>query len=148
MRYFINNKIIQNSKNMKRSALCTPTRWWYFMTSKVKFVHLKIKFLLVMLNVGLVHCSIPEEKVKYNTKFSFCYIGNIINYTWFGCVLLCYNDKLVVGLVYGVECHFQWYFSYIVVVSYIVAVSFIGGGNKSIRRKPPTCCKTLTNFIT
>jgi len=29
--------------------------------------------------------------------------------------------------------------------SYIVAVSFIGGGN---RRKPPTCSKSLTNFIT
>ena len=43
------------------------------------------------------------------------------------------------GLAYGVQRHFQQYFSYIVVVS------FIGGGN---RRKPPTCLKTLTNFIT
>ena len=33
--------------------------------------------------------------------------------------------------------HFQQYFSYIVVVS------FIGGG---IRRKPPTCRKSLTNI--
>ena len=32
--------------------------------------------------------------------------------------------------------------------SYIVAVSFIGGGNRSIRRKQPTCNKSLTNFIT
>jgi hypothetical protein len=38
---------------------------------------------------------------------------------------------------YGVYCHFQQYFSYIVVVS------FIGGGN---RRKPPTCRKSLTNW--
>jgi len=37
---------------------------------------------------------------------------------------------------------FQQYFSY------IVAVSFIGGGNRSIRRKPPTLHKSLTNFIT
>jgi len=44
--------------------------------------------------------------------------------------------------VYGVYRHFQQYFSY------IVAVSFIGGGNRSTRRKPPTCCKSLTNFIT
>ena len=30
-----------------------------------------------------------------------------------------------------------------------VTVSFIGGGNQSTRRKPPTsCCKSLTNFIT
>jgi hypothetical protein len=26
--------------------------------------------------------------------------------------------------------------------------SFIGGGNRSTRRKPPTCRKSLTNFIT
>ena len=30
---------------------------------------------------------------------------------------------------------------------YMVAVSFIGAGNLSIRRKPPTCLKSLTNFI-
>jgi hypothetical protein len=29
---------------------------------------------------------------------------------------------------------------------YIVAVSIIGGGNKSTQRKPPTCRKSLTNF--
>jgi hypothetical protein len=39
-------------------------------------------------------------------------------------------------------CHLKQYFSY------IVAVSFIGGGNRSTRRKPPTCRKSLTNFIT
>jgi len=43
---------------------------------------------------------------------------------------------------YGVLCHFQQYFSYIVVVS------FIGGGNLGMRRNPLTCCKSLTNFIT
>jgi hypothetical protein len=33
--------------------------------------------------------------------------------------------------------------------SYIVAVSFIAGRNRSIRKKPPTCCrKSLANFIT
>ena len=32
--------------------------------------------------------------------------------------------------------------------SYIVAISFICGGNWSTRRKPPTCRKSLTNFIT
>jgi len=32
--------------------------------------------------------------------------------------------------------------------SYIVAVSFIGGGNPSTQRKPQTCRKWLTNFIT
>jgi hypothetical protein len=32
--------------------------------------------------------------------------------------------------------------------SYIVAVIFIDGGNSSTRRKPPTCRKSMTNFIT
>jgi hypothetical protein len=27
-------------------------------------------------------------------------------------------------------------------------ISFIGGGNQRTQRKPPTCCKSLTNFIT
>jgi len=30
----------------------------------------------------------------------------------------------------------------------IVAVSFIGGENQSTSRKPSTCCKSLTKFIT
>jgi len=30
----------------------------------------------------------------------------------------------------------------------VVVVSFIGGGNQSTERKPPTCHKSLTNFIT
>jgi hypothetical protein len=37
------------------------------------------------------------------------------------------------GLDYGVYRHFQQYFSY------IMAVRFIGGGNRSNREKPPTC---------
>ena len=46
------------------------------------------------------------------------------------------------GLYYGILRHFQQYFSY------IVAVSFIGGGNRSTWRKPPTCRESLTNFFT
>ena len=54
-----------------------------------------------------------------------------------------FHCKLVwFGLVYDVSRHFQQYFSY------IVAVSCIGEGNLSTRRKPPTCRKSLTNFIT
>jgi hypothetical protein len=37
--------------------------------------------------------------------------------------------------------HFQQYFSY------FVAVSFIGGGNWSIRRKPSACRMSLKNLI-
>ena len=51
--------------------------------------------------------------------------------------------KLIGWLVHSVnKRHFQQYFSY------IVAVSFIAGGNRKTRRKPPTCRKSLTNFIT
>jgi len=41
------------------------------------------------------------------------------------------------ALLYGVLRHFQQYFTC------IVAVSFIGGGNGSTQRKPPTCRKSL-----
>jgi hypothetical protein len=43
---------------------------------------------------------------------------------------------------YGVSRHFQQYFSYIVVVS------FIGGRSRRARREPPTMGKQLVSFIT
>ena len=46
------------------------------------------------------------------------------------------------SMAYGDSRHFQKYFSYIVVVSFIV------GGNRSTKRKPPTRRKSLTKFIT
>jgi hypothetical protein len=49
---------------------------------------------------------------------------------------------VVIGWFYGVERHFEQFFSY------IVEVSFIAGGNQKTQRKPPTCRKSLTNFIT
>jgi hypothetical protein len=49
---------------------------------------------------------------------------------------------IVVYLFDGVYHPFQQYFSY------IVAVSFIGGGNWWTRKKPLTCRKSLSNFIT
>jgi DeoR/GlpR family transcriptional regulator of sugar metabolism len=54
----------------------------------------------------------------------------------------CPRQCLLVSLFGGVYRQFQQYFSY------IVAVSFIGGGNRMTRRKPPTCRKSLTNIIT
>ena len=51
-----------------------------------------------------------------------------------------YGDGLVWFMV--LKCTFQQYFSY------IVADSFIGGGNQSTWGKIQTCCKSLTNFIT
>jgi len=43
---------------------------------------------------------------------------------------------------------FNAIFNNISVTKYIVAVSFIGGGNLITSGKPPACCKSLTNFIT
>jgi hypothetical protein len=43
--------------------------------------------------------------------------------------------RLFLGWFYGDQRHFQQYFSY------IVAVSFIGGGNLSIRKKSLNCLK-------
>jgi hypothetical protein len=48
---------------------------------------------------------------------------------------------MYVCLFDGALRHFQQYFSY------IMAVSFIGGGNWNTWRKPPTCRKSPTNFI-
>ena len=54
-------------------------------------------------------------------------------------VILAISTGLV--WIYSVKRHFQKYFSN------IVAVIFIGGGNQRIRRKLPTCRKSLTKFI-
>jgi hypothetical protein len=43
---------------------------------------------------------------------------------------------------FGVQRHFQQYFSY------IMATRFSGGGSRSTRRKLPTLSKQLVNFIT
>jgi len=48
----------------------------------------------------------------------------------------------IVDGFYGVYRHFQQYFSYIVVVS------FIDGGKRRIRRQLPNCRKPLIIFIT
>jgi len=55
---------------------------------------------------------------KYDTKFQ-----SLLNFV----------SKSTNFMVNGVLRHFQQYFSY------IMGVSFIGGGNRRTRRKPPTC---------
>ena len=70
---------------------------------------------------------IPSTKRVSDTVLS---TYNVIGSDWWGVVILINAT------------HFQPYFSYIVVVS------FISGGNRSTQRKPQTCFKSLTNFIT
>jgi hypothetical protein len=75
-------------------------------------------------------------KLENLNKIKFEYLGNTEKL-----YKLCCMHHF--GLVYHVYHHFQQYFSYY----YIVAVRFIGGGNRSTLRKQ-TCRKSLTNFIT
>ena len=69
-------------------------------------------------------------------------------FSWFGWLvgwlvgLVGLVGWLVGWLAYGILHHFQQY------LRYIVAVSFIGGGNRSTWRKPLTCRKSLKNVIT
>ena len=70
---------------------------------------------------------------KFIARMFSC-IWDKIEYT-----LIRYFSRL---LAYDVKCHFQQYFSD------MVAISFIGGESPSTRRKPTTCRKSLTNFIT
>ena len=97
-----------------------------FMVSKIFVIHQLIRNHYVMwwsywvLNLG------EERNVVYEDHISFLQSFGIkqTNKTY---------------LFDGYYRHFQQYYSY------IVAVSCIGGGN---RRKPPTCRKSMTNFIT
>jgi hypothetical protein len=57
------------------------------------------------------------------------------------CHCACHQNKVWL-MAYDDSFHFQQYFSYIVVVS------FIGGGNRNIRRKSPTCHNSSRNCIT
>jgi hypothetical protein len=67
-------------------------------------------------------------KIPQNTSKYFCWRLLI--------TISCY-----MCLFDGVKRHFQQYFSY------IVAVSFIGGWNRGPGKTPPTCRKSLINFI-
>ena len=69
---------------------------------------------------------IPHNLSKKNQLVTFLFAMKL-SVVWFGSMVL--------------KRHFQPYFSY------IVAISFIDGGNRSTRWKPPTCRKSLTNFI-
>ena len=62
----------------------------------------------------------------------FCFLTKL-GYEWYGLVL------------FGLWCLAPLSTKYF---SYIVAVTFIGWGNRSTQRKPSTCHKSMTNFTT
>ena len=57
------------------------------------------------------------------------------------CLFICY---IVISFLLVVMI---WFMVFNATFSYIVAVSFIGGGNWCTLRKPMFCRKSLTNFI-
>jgi hypothetical protein len=88
---------------------------------------------------GVVYSTCPQPAQTLTIKDYVIHlpkVSSIVSYFLLVriCLFVCFFDD-----VYR---HFQQYFSY------IVAVSFIGGGNRRTRRKPPTCRKSLKNFIT
>jgi hypothetical protein len=87
----------------------------------------------------------------YSNSLTYIYIAahytNFLTYIYMAAHYTMSNIHTIVysrrfGLVSGVLRHFKQY------VSYMVVVNFIGGGNRSIRRKPSIFRKSLTNFIT
>ena len=76
----------------------------------------------IVSKVGVKHQSINQSINSNNVN---C-LHNVDGFVWFMVFYATFNK----------------YFSY------IVALSFIGGGNWSTWRKPLTCRKSLTNFIT
>ena len=106
--------------------------------------------------IFLLHRGGQVHGVYHRFQQYFCYIVvvrfmvfttafNNISVTSWGSVLWCLPPLSTIfllhrgGQVYGIYHRFQQYFCY------IVGVRFNGGEH---RRKPPTCCKSLINFIT
>ena len=58
------------------------------------------------------------------------------------------NIKLILWIYLGLFCLTPLSPDTTISVYYMVTVSFIGGGNWTTRRKPPTCHKSLTPFFT
>ena len=97
-----------------------------------------------------------ENNLFFITSATDCteqgYTNNKIKTTVFQSIFVTYinikfnltdtNSYLVVKLGVCV----LWYLTPL--FNNIVAVSFIGGGNRSPQRKPVTCRKSLANFIT
>jgi hypothetical protein len=78
--------------------------------------------------------SIQQYVIKFVSD-----MGQIGGFLW---VLRFPPPMKLPATIYGVQRHFQ------LNCSYIVAGSFMGGGNLRTQRKPPICPKSLTNFIT
>ena len=119
-------------------SLCSHELFWVYFYA---LFHMKIMTICTL--------YIPEEKfsghrtlvvgiLSPSYKASNCDKWDLL-YTSIHSII----TSMVRGMVFNAT------FNNISVISYIaVAVSFIDGGNRSTRRKSPTCRKSLTNLIT
>jgi hypothetical protein len=94
---------------------------------------LKLLFINLFLAIALIRLCVTESFVSWNKNKD---IKIIIDESY-------YSNNIHAGKITGVECHIKKIY-----FSYIVAVSFTGGGNRSTQSKPLACRKSLTNFIT
>jgi hypothetical protein len=117
-----------HTKNNENTCFLVESRQttFYSHVLKVHYNNLQRKknFLKNHQNQG--HYTVPSTQIQTSNKHS-----NRKFLSWVGGVE-----------GYDIQCHFQQYFNY------IMAVSCIGGGNRNSQRKPLTCHKSLTNFIT
>ena len=131
---------------------------YYICTQNTIFVHIKVYLYIIYYicthNIIFVHSILYLNIIYYFCThyiiYKFTHIYSTLRYgtvdkdwrTNYIKWVRYYCSTQSVGLFDGVWRLFQQYFSY------IVAVSFVGGGNQRTRRKLPTCWKSLTNFIT
>ena len=110
----------------------------HYCNKRVGIVQKKRGWSSLRVSVAVIdYNSIGRSKLYYYSLFFLTY-----SKTYMFKSIGSFNHRLFVYLFDGALRHFQQYFRY------IVAVSFIGGGNRSTRRKPTTCRKSLTTFIT
>jgi hypothetical protein len=104
-------------------------------------------------NWNVVESDVKHHSNNHNPLLQVCIKDTIIIFLWYRYWLRTLMQSVfklitlvVIGIDsisdYGVNRHFQQYFSY------ILTVSFICSGIQSKRRIPSTCRKSLTNFIT
>ena len=112
---------------------------------KAKFLHHPLPlgdlswFWLPCLDSSIFLLSKYSVLQSFNLEYTWCRLYLLVGYIYF--LSLVKNCFRLLFRFYGVQRHFQQYFSYIVVVS------FIDGGNQSTQWKPTTCRKSSTNFI-
>jgi len=143
-----NAKCAIHQHSMARTSYISTRRWIYPLCTRptplVGFFFIVLAYWnnspKVFMSFTQKHCPDSKTTSIYSYTLILCFNGEIANniYLVFGST----RPRLDCWWLMVFNVTFQQYFSY------IVMVNFIGGGNQSTRRNPPTCRKSLTNFIT